>query len=330
MGAGHSAAGRIERTPKVLVVLASLFLLVFVPRLPYPALSPTVAGLGLPRLAGGTNVWTTTSALAQSLCGAWQACVRTAASAIKPVTALGACLGSVERAQRLADDERDSVAAERAAFETFAEAVASMPTTTASPSPSVRRTDGSGQSLAAVRERYRETVLAAPGYERAYDEDLSEHITAEFGRPVAGTVLADGRLTPPLKRVLVAGARESAAERTDLLGALDRERDSLATAVERLDRAGDVLSPTALEDRSFSELIDREGRLRAAERDCTDLLTDRQRRIHEERRRTGSLLQEYLYADLEPTYPVLDATVRQIDRLRDRRRAVTRAVTARV
>lgn len=329
MGAGHSAAGRIERTSKVLVVLASVVLLVVVPRLPYPALSPTIGGLGLPRLAGGTNVWTT-SALAQSLGGAWQACVRTAASAIKPVTALGACLGSVERAQQLADDERDSVVAERAAFETFAEAVASMPTTTASPSPSVRRADGAGRPLAAVRERYRETVLAAPGYERAYNEDLSEHIAAEFGRPVAGTVLADGHLTPPLKRLLVAGARESAAERTDLLGALNRECDSLATAADRLERTGDALSSTAPEDRPFSELVDQEGRLRSAERDCTDLLTDRQRRIHEERRRTGSLLQEYLYTDLETTYPVLDAAVRQIGRLRDRRRAVTRAVTSRV
>ncbi|PSP16138.1 hypothetical protein BRC62_06380, partial [Halobacteriales archaeon QH_10_67_13] len=77
-------------------------------------------------------------------------------------------------------------------------------------------------------------------------------------------------------------------------------------------------------------LVDQEGQLRSAEQDCADLLTTRQRRIHEERRRTGSLLQEYLYADLKTTYPVLDTTVQQIDRLRDRRRAVTRAVTARV
>ena len=328
MGAGHSAADRIERTPKVLVMLASVVLLVVL-RLPCPALSPTIGGPGLPRLAGGTNIWMT-SALAQSLGDAWQACVRTAASAIKPVTALGACLGSVERAQQLAKNERDSVAAERAAFETFAKAVASMSTTTLPSSPSVRRMDESGRPLATVRERYRETVLAVPGYERAYAEDLSEHITAEFGRPVAGTVLADGHLTPPLKRLLVAGARESAAERTDLLEALDRERDSLATAVDRLERGDDALSSTAPEDRSFSELVDQEGRLRSAKRDCTDLLTDRQRRIHEERRRTGSLLQEYLYTDLETTYPVLDAGVRQIGRLRDRRRAVTRAVTARV
>jgi len=63
------------------------------------------------------------------------------------------------------------------------------------------------------------------------------------------------------------------------------------------------------------------------------LLERRQREIHRETRRfrrsDDLLLQEYLNADLEVTFPVLDATLERLSRLRDHRRSVVRSLTRR-
>jgi hypothetical protein len=247
-----------------------------------------------------------------------------------PAVAAGGCLGYLRRAQRAADTEREGVTAERAAFESFAEAVASMPTATASQSPTAHSSHGSSQTLTAVRQQYRETVLSVPDYESAYDESLCEHMAAEFGESVATVVAAGGALSPTVQQLLVEGARASAAERAALIETLDTEVDSLSTAADCLTRTGEVLETADEQTRSFPRLVEHEERLRTAEQECAALLDRRQEQIHAAGCVAEPTLQEYLYTELEPTFPVLAGTLIRIEQLRDSRRAVTRAIAGRV
>lgn len=340
MGVRYRASGAPRQRSTTVAALAGIALCLLVAWTLSPTISATIAGwigqataggLVVPRGAGTIgSLSAAVHGIGQSLVGLLRNCLRTAGPSACNVVTSAACLGYVERAQQTVVAERESVAAERAAFESFADDVASMPATRPAGPPSARLGADTGHSLAAVRERYRETVLSAPGHDRAYDETLTEHMAAEFGASVASVVAEGGTLTPQIKQLLVDGARESATRRTELLEALDREHDSVATGGDRLAEAGDPLSGPSPWQQSFTELVDLEGELRAAERECTALLTCRQQTIQTERQQIGSMLQEYLYADLESTFPVLHATLERLETLRERRRAVTRAVTARV
>lgn len=249
-----------------------------------------------------------------------------------PAVAAGGCLGYVRRAQRAVDTERESVTAERAAFESFAEAVTSMATATPSQSrsPTAHSTRGSGQTLTAVRQRYHETVLSVPDYESAYDESLCEHMAAEFGESVATAVAAGGALTPTVQRLLVKRAQASAAERTALIETLETEADSLSAAADCLTRTGEALETANGQTRSFSRLVEHEKRLWTAEQECAALLDRRQEQIHAAGCVADPTLQEYLYTELEPTFPVLVGALTRIEQLRDSRRAVTQAIAGRV
>lgn len=244
----------------------------------------------------------------------------------------------VRRAVSRVEDERASVEAERDAFREFADAVGSIDADGRAPtgrpaatlvSPEVR--DAPTET---VRDAYRRTVMDTPDYERAYGESIGENMTAELGPEVAGAVLRGERFGPQLKRALRDRAAVAATQRRAFLNALDGERDSLSEARRRIESTavpfGDA-SEADLSGQSFGTLVGYDRQLRRSETRCRELLEDRQREIH---RADGWLpddggagsLQEYLYRRLDATFPVLRAAAERIERLRDRRRAVVRAV----
>lgn len=248
--------------------------------------------------------------------------------------------GYVQEAPPAIRRERECVKAERDAFHEFAATVKTMtvPERQSSGTTAARLVgpNAGTNRLQAVRDRYRDTVMSVPDYEEQYGEGLQEHMAAELGEHLATAVVNGGRLTDQLRRLLVSQARAAARQRETFLETLEEEYGSVTDGYARLRTATTNLEETTdleLEQRSFPELTRHEQQLRQEIDRYERLLEDRQTEIHREnrpfRRSEGTFLQEYLYADLPVTFPLLGATLDLLGQLRDRRRAVSRAIAHR-
>jgi hypothetical protein len=245
--------------------------------------------------------------------------------------------GYVREAPRAVERERECVRAERDAFYEFAATVETMtvPDHQSSGATAARLVGSSAgdDSLRAVRDCYRETVMSVPDYEQQYGERLGEHMRVELGDDLTTAVASGSRLTGQLRRLLVSRARAAGQQRETFLETLDDEYESVTDGYACLQTTASDLDETidaTLEQRSFPELTEYESDLRRDIDRHEQLLVDRQQEVHREnrtfRRSEQTLLQEYLYADLPVTFPILDATLERLGRLRDRRRAVSRVI----
>lgn len=245
--------------------------------------------------------------------------------------------GYVRNAVSRTDEERTQVEIERDAFAEFADAVRGIEVSPQqsldAPTATLVSQSPDRKPLETVRNRYRETVMAVPDYEREYGESLPENMRAELGEEVTAAVLDGGRLTPHLKGVILAQTEAAATQRRALLHALDAERESLSNARDRLETTEmplETCSELELSEQSFEELLEYDHRSRRNERRCRELLSDRQRDIHRRNRRfsdaSETSLQKYLYGDLDFRFPALRAGVERIRQLRERRRLVTRTI----
>lgn len=245
--------------------------------------------------------------------------------------------GYVRDAISRADEEHAHVEAERDAFSEFASAVrgieASPQQSLDTPTATLVSQSPDQKPVETVRNRYRETVMDVPDYEREYGESLPENMRAELGEEVTAAVLDGGRFTPHLKGALLARTEAAATQRRTLLNALDAERESLSEARSRLEATEmrlETCSELELSERSFEELLEYDHRSRRNEKRCRELLSERQRDIHRRNRRfsdaSETSLQQYLYGGLDFRFPALRAGVERIRQLRDRRRLVTRTI----
>jgi hypothetical protein len=248
-------------------------------------------------------------------------------------------VGSVDEALATVEWERECVRAEREAFEAFARTVGALSVQSrqsAGMPPGLSASAGRGDRLRTVRDGYRETVMAVPGYEEEYGESLRENMTAEFGEEVAVAVTEGSQFTPQLRQLLVSGAQAAARQRERLGETLDAEHESVSHAraqLREIDASLQQMTATDPPERSFSGLVDEAGDLQQGERRCEQLLETRQREIHREtrqfRRSEGIFLQEYLNTDLDVTFPVLDAALERLGWLRERQRVVVQSVVCR-
>lgn len=238
-------------------------------------------------------------------------------------------------AKRAIRRERRRIVAEARAFETFLDAVRDVhvatPSTTGGGQLLVR--SGAPRSAAsAVRRAYEDTVMGVAHYAEDYDDTYPESLAAEFGPDVA-TALLEGPLTEPCKRALLGAASDARDRRTRFLDALDEEWRSLETAERILRQITTGLrsldaSPTPRG--SCDDLAAARSTLDTMERRCRSLATDRQETIQDRAftggwRADASHVQEYLYVDLEPTYPVLAAVTETLSRIERRRERNERA-----
>ncbi len=253
--------------------------------------------------------------------------------------------GYIKSAIDQLDDEREFTAAERDAFESFAEDVAAMSVPSGSSAGPMAGTNvkviSGGRSdtdrLDQVRSRYRDTVMSVPGYDSVYGDTIDESIAAEFGDELAAAVVDGAQFTRPIQGMLVEQASTSKREREQHLETLAVERRSVVDAGTRLDEFDPLLertTPRNLPQRSFEGLLEHEADLSRATTECRQLLEDRQERIHSENRRAGrrydqTSLQEYLYRSLETPFPVLSTILDRMSTLRDRRGAVVRSIARR-
>lgn len=237
-------------------------------------------------------------------------------------------------------EERRRTRAEAGAFAEFADRVASMTPTAAAelggPPTATIVNRSTGDDLAAVRDAYRETVMAVDHYDEEYGEDLHDNLAQEFGHDVAASLDSGGTLSDMLRRTLAAKSRESVHEREGFAEAIDDELDELRSirrtfgAVEgererqRVD--GDLSTAT----RDFDELLTAWDRLEELEGRVEAVLEERQASLAEPPFRiddVGPTFYEYLYAPLrEASYPVLAEGVSLVDRIRSDRTAVMHGI----
>lgn len=231
-------------------------------------------------------------------------------------------------AKRTVRRERRHIVDDARAFETFRAKIRDVPTAT-SPEPDgplLIGTRSSRPDASPVRDAYEAVVMDLPHYADEYDDTYAESLEGEFGPDVASALL-EGCFTEPCKRALLAAGSDARDRRTRFLDELDDERRSLETA-ERTVRqvlAGlDSLDDAPVGVASFEDATADRSTLVGMERRCRSLASDRQAAIHEHSFTPGRSadvrhLQEYLYADLARTYPVLAAVAETISRVEDLR-----------
>jgi hypothetical protein len=182
--------------------------------------------------------------------------------------------------------------------------------------------------LRAVRDAYRETVMAVPHFEAEYDDSLEANMSTEFG-PELGTQLATGtHLTPQLYDALLTASEGARDERETLLPALERERESLQSVRTKLDdceRRGAALGSNARRTTDPARLDDIDAQLAEIESDCETVAATRQRQLHSRSAAAlsgidGTSLVRYLYGECSVTCPALADIVDCLDMLRRHRR----------
>ncbi len=232
-------------------------------------------------------------------------------------------------------EERATVRDEYQALGAFDGRVAGIRTVTVPTGPPlVADPQPSGQSLERVRTAYAETVMSAPHYEAEYGDTVAESLAAEFGDGLAAALLGGTALTPEL-RDAVRGATDAARrEREEFFDVLDREADSLTTAADDLavvETAFEPLESEPVPARRFDDLHDRWSTIRELQGQVDAVGLRRQETIRGHRTHLPGVptdLCEYLYYDLEASYPVLADVADFGERLNRARDRVERALAS--
>ena len=240
--------------------------------------------------------------------------------------------------------ESAAVSAERDALKQFADRLQEIPAVQlqaptvqgAGVSVASAASQQSTNGMAAIEDAYRETVMAVPHYEEDYAEPFAEHFAGEFGDEVAGAVLTNDRLTPQVKAVLLSEVRERRRQRSEYIEALTREEGHLREAdsllVEINEQTNDV-DGKRLRRLTFEQLSDRIETLDGQRDRLADALEDRQDRLRKgvtfgwERRDSESVYQ-FLYRDVDATYPVLADGSELLCKLKDVESRLITALTA--
>lgn len=228
------------------------------------------------------------------------------------------------KAREACESERERTRTEARAFARFARRLDRIDT--ASPAATVRKPaagpqtktllrppDGTGEGIRAVREAYRETVMAVPHYEEEYDEPLAVNVAEEFDPDAAAALASADRLTPQVKRALAQAATDAGEGREELIDALDAEIASLENYGEmlsELERSLDRLDERPLPDQSFDELRERWEEVDRLRTRVEDVLADRQDEIRSGRTLRGGFpdpwtMYAYFYQSIQTTHPVL-------------------------
>lgn len=219
-------------------------------------------------------------------------------------------LDPISTAIGIVDREQTEVTLERDAFERFADRTRSLPSkpprTGTVPTVSIPL-QSSTTDTAALRRAYSETVMNVPHYEDAYDESVTENVTAEFGPEIA-TLFDPGAVTSVTEATrerVVMAASQAAADRDEFCGTLDSELESLRVARRELSTVLDELDSSVIPAWYRQEF---EGRL-------SEIIECRQSEIDGRSISyfDGHNLCTYLYGDEPRTYPALTAVARLLD-----------------
>lgn len=225
-------------------------------------------------------------------------------------------------------------------IDTASPEVAAVPEPAAGPRTKTlaRPPDGTGEGIRAVREAYRETVMAVPHYEEEYDEPLAVNVAEEFDPDAAAALASGDRLTPQVERALVQAATDAREGREELVAALDAEIASLERYEEALggiEDALDRLDERPLPDRSFDELRETWEEVEQLRTRIEDALDDRQAELQSGHTLGGGFsdpwaMYAYFYQSLPTAHPVLREGARLLEDVSTAEDRIARALSRRV
>lgn len=255
---------------------------------------------------------------------------------------LALAVAQIASARSLLEEERTRVTDEAEAFAAFARRVsdveiATMPVTDGGPAMTTAlEAPPPDDGIETVRDAYRDTVMAVPHYDAEYDETLQTNMRLEFGEDVADAVDRGETLTPQLKGTLIERSRTAQRQRVALVGQLDVESDALdeaETTLRHCRQSADRLEEATLDDCTFDELS-AEWRLLEDRRQAAEsLLENRQETIQQREQETGARpggpsFEQYLYDQVDATYPVLSEATSLVERIEAARSRVERALAS--
>ena len=246
-------------------------------------------------------------------------------------------LSYVQQAKSVCSQERERARAERDAFERFALRVSDL--RCAKPGLEASSVHSGGRllkheivddsALEAVKTAYRETVMDVPHYEEEYDESIATNLSEEYSEEVALAVCTGSTLTPSIQQALISESRQRSYKRDKFIDAIDRELDEISKAGCEFETIEEQCERLYSEPQtsSYEQLLATWEQLNCLEDDCSSVLHERQCTLQEEganQFNDGHVLQEYLYASLPVTYPVLAEGARLLDRVADTRQTIMR------
>lgn len=225
--------------------------------------------------------------------------------------------------------EQRRTAAERRAFETFADRVDDVDfsnTSLGQPLDGGMR-EGHAATLVssghaglqrdapteAIRCAYEETVMAVSFYDEEYGDDYAESLRAEFGPEVATALTNPDCFGPSAKAALTAAIKRAACEREHLIEVCKHERESVDAAADTLlpvvAELDSVVSPDP-EDELFGTLEARWNRLSRLQERCESAAANRQSSINNRRSHNNLPVDApdvcaYFYQEHNSTYPIL-------------------------
>lgn len=225
--------------------------------------------------------------------------------------------------------ERRRTAAERRAFETFADRVDDVDFSDFSPGQPLDggMREGHGATLVssghaglegdapskAIRRAYEETVMAVSFYDEEYGDDYAESLRAEFGPEVATALTNPDCFGPSAKAALTAAIKRAAREREHLIETCERERESVDAAANTLlpvvAELDSIVSPDP-EGEPFGTLEARWNRLSRLRDRCESAAANRQSSINDRRSHHNLPIDApdvcaYLYQAHDSAYPIL-------------------------
>lgn len=214
--------------------------------------------------------------------------------------------------QRLREERRQTTA-ERNALETFARRVQRVQTVATPSTPAVLVERTADNSLTAIMDAYRETVMAVPHYEEEYGMHATADVAEELGPGIAATLVESVGLDESTKRAVLLSTAESHRSRKALLKVLDAERASLDSVTPRLRAIADELESISSIDfdaETFGALDAYRGRIDTLRNKCDVIAATRQEDVQRYRNATvgtGTVesIPRYLYQWSNHTYPVL-------------------------
>jgi hypothetical protein len=255
----------------------------------------------------------------------------------------------VDTVQSVLEEERERTTEELQAFEAFTDRVAnlqpshsphrnSVGTGQHGEGPVVAGSSAASQSIddpAAIRRAYEETVMDVSFYDAEYGDDYEESVRSELGPEIAVAVTQPNCFGTTAKRALLTRIERAKRERERLLETCKRERDSLDDAASTLRSIGeelDTLSEVPLEQQRFGTLDAYRTRTQTLETQCDEVAATRQQIITQQRDRHQFGPDEpdfcnYLYKDIEPTYPILLLCSELARRATEQRKRVERAMS---
>ncbi len=243
------------------------------------------------------------------------------------IVGAGGLFSYIAAARVLCRRERQRVAAELEAFESFqsylqSSTPAASPATPADPQRTL--VQQSNDSLAAVRETFAETVMAVDHYEEDYDETLIEHARAELGPDAGGALAEADAFTPGLRSVLVDRTNAAIRQREQFLAEMDAEAESLRESERRLtDPVAESATLVEPLDDEYPALEARWQRFGTVEGHVEQVVTDRSRHATDE----NTSVPSYLYESFPVPDPVVADASAALGVIRDRRARVTDALT---